>query len=130
MESSQAANANQHFPDPNWQSAGGSGNPDAPAVDSETAALFRASLCPLITQSASWPALLDTLRTKGYGLAFREGRLFLTNFETGARVCSFRFLGLPLRALVAQLGRPIVRALPGRRADGELMRQTPMATGH
>ena len=91
-------------------------------MDSETAALFRASLCPLIRQSVSWPGLMDTLRAKGFGLAFRDGRLFLTNSVTGTRVCTLRFLGMPLRDLVARLGRPIVRALPGQRADGELLR--------
>lgn len=106
-----------------------SGNPDTPLVDSETAALFRATLCPLISQSVSWPALMDTLRDKGFGLAFRSGRLFLTNHNTGARVCSFRFLGIPLRDLVARLGRPIVRALPGRAADGEVLRETPKPSG-
>lgn len=110
---------------PIWQADGVSGNLDVPPVDSETAALFRATLRPLISQSVSWPALMDTLRDKGYGLAFRGGRLFLTNLSTGARVCSLRFLGMPLRELVARLGRPIVRALPGHQADGELLRHPP-----
>jgi len=114
----------QLFPDPSWQS-GGAGNPDTPEVDSETAALFRAVLRPLIVQANSWSNLLDTLGAKGYGLTFRGGRLFLTSQATGRRVCSLRFLGLPLVDLVARLGRPIVRALPGQHADGELLRAPP-----
>lgn len=110
-------------PVPLWQLAT-SGNPDAPPVDSETAALFRATLRPLISQSPNWPALMDRLRAKGFGLAFRNGRLILTDTETGARVCSFRFLGMPLSDLVTRLGRPIVRALPGRPADGEIRRES------
>jgi len=62
------------------------------------------------------------LKGKGYGLAFRDGRLFLTDHATGKRACSTRFLGIPLADLVARLGRPIVRTLPGRKADGELLR--------
>ncbi len=114
----------QQFPEPSWQS-GGTDNPDMPEVDSETAALFRAVLRPLIVQAISWSNLLDTLGAKGYGLTFRDGRLFLTSQATGKRVCSLRFLGLPLVDLVARLGRPIVRALPGQRADGELLRTPP-----
>lgn len=115
---------------PHWHTGGTAGNLDAPEVDSETAALFRASLCPLISRSTSWPAMMDELRTKGYGLAFRDGRLFLTSHETGRRVCSLRFLGMPLVDLVARLGRPIVRALPGQRADGELLRDPPESAGY
>lgn len=111
-------------PMPSWQDAA-KGNPDAVPIDSETAALFRAVLRPLIVQSISWPGLLDALAAKGYGLAFREGRLFLTNQTTGRRICSLRFLGTPLADLVARLGRPIVRALPGRHGDGELLRAPP-----
>lgn len=125
MVFSQTSDATHPFAMPHWQTAGASGNLDAPPVDSETAALFRSVLCPLIRQSASWPGLMDRLRAKGYGLTFRGGRLFLTNHTTGARVCSLRFLGMPLADLVARLDRPIVRALPGRQADGELLRAPP-----
>lgn len=110
-------------PMPPWQDAT-KGNLDVAPIDSETAALFRAVLRPLIVQAVSWPGLLDALAAKGYGLAFREGRLFLTSQATGRRVCSLRFLGTPLGDLVARLGRPIVRALPGEGGDAEL-RRTP-----
>ena len=115
----------QHLsPVPPWQGAT-KGNPDFPAIDSETAALLRAVVRPLIVQAISWPGLLDALAAKGYGLAFRQGRLFLTSQATGRRVCSLRFLGTPLGDLVARLGRPSVRALPGARGDGELLRTPP-----
>ena len=127
MDSNPAPVTPRPHPDLPWLPAGGMGDLDAPAVDSETAALFRASLRPVITRSASWPALLDGLRSKGYGLAFRDGRLFLTNYHTGARVCSLRFLGMSLTDLVDRLGRPSVRALPGRKADGELLCAPPIA---
>lgn len=122
MSSGQAFEISQPFPAPRWQPAGALGNTGTPQVDSETAALFRAALRPLISKSVSWPALMDALRAKGYALAFRDGRLFLTNHATGKRVCSLRFLGMPLTDLVERLGRPIVRALPGHRANGELLR--------
>ena len=105
---------------PVWHQKVTSNNLDAPPVDSETAALFRASLYPVISQSPNWATLADRLRIKGYGLAMRDGRLFLTSQQTGARVCSFRFLGLPLADMVARLGRPIVRALPGNQGDGDI----------
>jgi len=112
----------QSFPGPLWQPANVLGKPGTPQLDSETAALLRAILRPLIAQSVSWPALMDALRHKGYGLAFRDGRLFLISYDTGKRVCSLRFLGSPLVDLVERLGRPIVRALPGARANGEVLR--------
>ena len=91
------------------------------SVDSETSALIRAFLRPLFDQPDSWTELTEGLRAHGYGLAFRGGRLCLTDHATGERLCSLRFLGIRLRDLVAQLGRPIARALPGRSADGELV---------
>ena len=110
---------------PQWHRRVTSNNLDAPPVDSETAAMFRAMLYPAITQSPNWSTLADRLRIKGYGLAMRDGRLFLTCEQTGAPVCSFRFLGMPLVDLVARIGRPIVRALPGQPGDGDLMDARP-----
>jgi hypothetical protein len=94
-------------------------------VDSETAALFRAFLRPLFDQSGSWPALMETMRANGYGLAFRGGKLCLTDHDNGERLCSLNFLGMALPDLVARLGRPIVRALPGGAANGDLLIATP-----
>lgn len=95
-------------------------SPDSPAIDSETAVLLRGWLRPLIDRSASWPALAAALDAHGYALAFRDGRLCLTNRTTGACICTMRFLGTGLKDLVARLGRPAVRPVPGRPASGEL----------
>lgn len=95
--------------------------PDPAGMDSETAALFRARLCPLFDCAQSWGELAQTLETKGFGLAFRDGRLVLTDQANGKRVCSIRFLGTNLRALVARLGRPMVLARRDRPAAGELL---------
>ena len=94
----------------------------ADSVDSETAALIRAVLRPLFERPSSWFVLMAQLRENGYSLAFRAGRLCLTDHASGQRLCSLRFLGITLRDLVAQLGRPVVRPVPGRPADGELLR--------
>ncbi|MCF6232651.1 MAG: hypothetical protein L3J36_06080 [Rhodobacteraceae bacterium] len=112
---------------PHWHRRVTSSNLDAPPVDSETAAMFRAMLYPAIMQSSNWSTLTDRLRIKGYGLAMRDGRLFLTCQQTGARVCSFRFLGMPLVDLVARIGRPIVRALPGKSGDGDILGAYPQS---
>ncbi len=112
---------------PQWHQQVTPNNLDAPPVDSETAAMFRAMLYPVITQSPNWSALADRLKIKGYGLAMRDGRLFLTCQQTGARVCSFRFLGMPLVDLVARIGRPIVRALPGQPGTGDVMDPKPQS---
>lgn len=90
-------------------------------LDFETAILFRSCLAPVFDQAQSWPALVDGLATKGYGLAIRHGRLVLTEHDSGKRVCSMRFLGTSLADLAARLGRPCVRALPGQTAAGELL---------
>jgi len=125
MSNSRTPETERALSTPQWHQKVTSSNLDTPPVDSETAALFRATLLPVISQSPSWTALADRLRQKGYGLAMRDGRLFLTSHETGARVCSFRFLGLPLADMVARLGRPIVRALPGQGANGEIRTAQP-----
>ncbi len=93
--------------------------PDWPALDSETAALFRAWMRPLFDQAASWSALTDTLRAKGFGLAIRDGRLVLTEHDNGARICTTRFLGASLAELSARIGRPRILARRDRAAAGE-----------
>ncbi len=103
--------------------AGQMSNPNnlANQLDCETAALLRAVIRPVFEGASSWTTLMDTLRVKGYRLAFREGRLCITDRTTGDRVCGLRFLGLDLRDLVGRLGRPIVVARPGAGADGDLL---------
>ena len=94
---------------------------DSPDMDSESAALFRAWLCPLLERAESWVDLSERLRAKGYGLAIRRGRLVLVRCDCGEPLCSLRFLGTSLRELAGRFGRPMVRALPGAQAAGELM---------
>lgn len=96
-------------------------------MDSETAALIRAFLRPLFDRPHSWPALADKLHANGYGLAFRAGRMCLTELATGKCLCSLRFLGIVFLELVTQLGRPTVRVLPNHSADGELVHHVPLA---
>lgn len=93
--------------------------PDWPALDSETAALFRTWMRPLFEQAASWGALTSTLRAKGFGLAIRDGRLVLTEYDNGARICTTRFLGASLAELSARIGRPGILARRDRATAGE-----------
>lgn len=103
---------------------------DTPDMDSESAALYRAWLCPLLERADSWSGLTATLNAKGYGLAIRQGRLVLVRRDTGEALCSLRFLGTSLRELADRLGRPMVRAVPGGVASGELMTVRPGALPH
>ena len=98
-------------------------------IDCETAALLRAVILPAFSSAASWAGLADSLRNKGYRLAFQSGRLCLMDRSTGMRVCGLRFLGIELRDLVRRLGRPTVVAR-GDGANGELLdtRPVPRAT--
>ncbi|WP_170460500.1 hypothetical protein [Ruegeria arenilitoris] len=96
-------------------------------MDCETAALLRAVIRPLFAGAASWAGLADTLREKGYRLAFQSGRMCLMDRATGKRLCGLRFLDIELKDLVRRMGRPVVVAR-GDRADGELLRARP-ATG-
>ncbi len=83
---------------------------DLPApLESETLALLRAFLCPILEQARSWDALCRDLAAHGYTIGFRTGRLVLIN-ENGNAVCTGRCLGVPMAALSARLGRPHVRA--------------------
>lgn len=92
----------------------------AAELDCESAALLRAAIRPLFSSAASWASLADILRDKGYHLAFRQGRLCISDHRTGVRICGLRFLGFELRDLVGRLGRPSVVAR-GRNADGDIV---------
>lgn len=81
----------------------------APRIESETLALLRSFLGPIIERAQSWSELRDMLAARGYGLAFREGRMVILA-DAGTVVCTGRCLGAPLRALSARLGRPAIRA--------------------
>lgn len=93
---------------------------DAPQIDTETTVLMRSWMRPVVEQASGWPALVEALSKRGYALAFRNGRLWLTRKATGDRVCTMRHLGTSMRDLAARLGRPAVRPIPGRPNWGEL----------
>lgn len=84
--------------------------------DSETAALMRAFLTPVLEQATSWDGLIRDLARKGYGIAFRAGHLVLLRLDTGAAVCTGRFLGVPLRSLSERIGRPCIKVHRGGRS--------------
>ncbi|CUJ86052.1 hypothetical protein RUE5091_00418 [Ruegeria denitrificans] len=93
-------------------------------LDCETAALLRATIRPVFDTAASWSNLTDILKDKGYRLAFRQGRLCITDRATDERICGIRFLGFEFRELVRRLGRPIVVAR-GNDADGDILAERP-----
>ncbi|HBS49710.1 MAG TPA: hypothetical protein DEA05_06310 [Rhodobacteraceae bacterium] len=90
-------------------------------LDCETAALYRAWLGPLFEGATDWDSLTARLGAHGYGLAIREGRLYLTRCETGRRFAPARMLGTSLRDLSARLGRPRLRARLDRPAAAEFV---------
>lgn len=96
-------------------------------MDCETAALYRAWMRPLFERASDWDMLVTGLREKGYALAIRDGRLFLTRSDTGQRFCSVRFLGTNMRDLAGRLGRPVIRARLDRAAAGEFVNPSAMA---
>jgi len=100
--------------------ATGANDPDSPLIDSESAALLRCWVQPIIARAASWHALDSALALHGYALVFRRGRLCLAHRQNGACICSMRYLGTSLKELSARLGRPAVRPLPGQPAAGVL----------
>lgn len=95
--------------------------PKLPApLDSETAALLRAFLVPILEGSSSWGEMRSALLKKGYDVKFRMGRFVLVSIASGEAVCTGKALGVPLRALSSRLGRPMVKAHPDGRT-GELL---------
>lgn len=90
-------------------------------LDCETGVLLRAMLAPVFQQATSWAALSRRLARKGFGLGFHQGRLVLTDRQSGERICSCKYLGHPLRALSARLGRAKVLASHDGRGRGILL---------
>ncbi|PWE33518.1 hypothetical protein DDZ14_04825 [Maritimibacter sp. 55A14] len=90
-------------------------------LDCETAVLLRAHLRPILAGAESWADLLDGLHRRGFGLAFREGRLFLTDHDSSQSICTMRFLGMPLADLAARLGRLSMQAVPGGGTEAVLL---------
>ena len=91
-----------------WFGAQLAGGLPAP-LDSETLALLRSFLAPILQEQDSWTAIAEALATKGYGLAFRDGHLVLLNHD-GNPICTGSALGVPLREISARIGRPSIRA--------------------
>lgn len=78
-------------------------------IDSETQALLRLFLAPILETASNWRELSDRLGSKGYGLGFRQGRLVILN-DQGHAICTGRGLGVPLAAIAKRIGRPNIRA--------------------
>ena len=94
---------------------------DGAEMDCETAMLLRAHLAPLFQEAESWEALRAALSERGLKLAIRGGGLAVIGATSGRAICTASFLGVPLSALAARLGRPSVVALPGSDAAGEFL---------
>lgn len=83
-----------------------------PPLDSESTALLRGFLTPILESAVSWTNLRDTLAAKGFDMAFRSGRLVLIDANSQTPVCTGQMLGVPLRVLASRLGRPVIRVEP------------------
>lgn len=82
---------------------------DAPDV--ESAILLRSLVLPAFETASSWSQLVEALDSIGFGLAIKNGHLALTEADTGASICTGRFLGMPLADMSKRLGKPLVRAI-------------------
>lgn len=78
-------------------------------LDSETLALLRTFLRPIVDAAGSWNDLARRLAERGYGMGFSDGRLVILN-ENGVPICTGRCLGMPLRLLAGRLGRATISA--------------------
>lgn len=90
-------------------------------LDCETGVLLRALLQPVFQQATSWANLRRRLSRKGFGLGFHQGRLVLTDRDSGERICSCKFLGHPLQSLTSRLGRAKVLAARDGLGGGTLL---------
>ncbi len=98
---------------------GPQGSGPGKGLDCETAVLYRAVLGPVFDRAETWPALVERLAAKGFGLAIRGGRLMLTRTDSGGAICTARFLGHSLSDLAQRLGKPAIVPCRGRIAAGE-----------
>lgn len=86
-------------------------------LDSETAAMLRIVLRPIIDDATDWPSLSGGLDRKGYHLGFRDGRMLIVDDYSGEAISTGDAIGVPLRALAQRIGRPPLRmASDGRSA--------------
>jgi hypothetical protein len=100
----------RHQPDDRagWPKATAAGGLPAP-LDSETNALLRLFLVPILETAPDWGTLARALAAKGYALCFREGHLVILN-GLGEALCTGSALGVPMARIAARIGRPCVRA--------------------
>lgn len=97
------------------------GSQSSNRLDCETGVLLRAALAPVFRQSRTWPGLRRRLQGKGFDLGFYDGRLVLTETESGTRICSCKYLGYPLAALTEKLGRVRAKAPKGHDHFGQIV---------
>lgn len=90
--------------------------------DFESAVILRHKLLPIFDKATTWTELIDALKIENLGLSIKGGRLILINQSDGTWVCTGRFLGNPLAALVSKLGKPHVRPHSGTKGNGEFLR--------
>lgn len=97
-----------------WKHAENDRNPDF-----EAGILLRSLVLPAFDNATSWHNLVDALDSIGFGLSIRQGRLSLIDGANGQRICTGRFLGMPLKELTERFGKPVVVATG--EADGEFL---------
>ena len=97
-----------------WNHAATSETPDF-----ESAILLRSKVLPIFDQANSWRGLVVALCEQGFGISIRNGRLWLTQIEDKHRICTARFLGMPLASLSKRLGKPCILAVGN--GNGEFM---------
>lgn len=78
-------------------------------LDSETNALLRLFLAPILEKAPDWSTLALQLGAKGYDLCFREGHLVILN-DLGDALCTGSDIGVPMARIAERIGRPCVRA--------------------
>lgn len=83
--------------------------------ESETLALLRGFLAPILETASSWEDLHNQLVAKDYGIAFRQGHLVILNGHTSEAICTGAMLGTPLREIARRIGKPAVKAHVGGR---------------
>jgi len=88
-----------------WKHSDTVRNPDV-----ESAILLRSLVLPAFEAATGWHDLVDALDSIGFGLSIRGGRLSLIDGLNGERICTGRFLGMPLADLTKRFGKPVVIA--------------------
>lgn len=87
-------------------------------MDSESRAMLRLFLAPILERATSWGEMAGWLDEKGYSLGFREGRLVVYN-DMGEGLCTGSDIGVPMVDIVSRIGKPCIKAHVGG-LSGEL----------